>query len=165
MRSIPKNGKPHQRKPFMRCFVFVIIASFTTLNLLYYGIMEEKETQLLDLSSILPPEQQQQQQQQKPVKTNGNHDKNTPLSEVTTKVSVKAKRVENEASRKAISTLSQAIDGDSNNGNQEQPRFAYVFLIAGCIPNKPGSYKGYIYNVMIAKELLTKRYNSQSQVE
>ncbi len=44
-----------------------------------------------------------------------------------------------------------------------QQRFAYVFLIAGCNPDEP-SYRGYIYNVAIAKELLSKQFGSSNDV-
>jgi lipopolysaccharide biosynthesis glycosyltransferase len=44
----------------------------------------------------------------------------------------------------------------------ETSRFAYSFLVAGCKPEDP-TYKGYLYNIAIARELLTK-YNSTSDV-
>ena len=41
-------------------------------------------------------------------------------------------------------------------------RFAYAFLVAGVEPEKP-SYKGYIYNIAIAKDIL-KQMNSTADV-
>ena len=33
-------------------------------------------------------------------------------------------------------------------------RFAYAFLVAGCDPARPGEYRGYLYNVLVAKHIL-----------
>ena len=45
---------------------------------------------------------------------------------------------------------------------KEKYRFAYAFLIAGCKPENP-TYRGYIYNIAIAKEIL-KEFNSTADV-
>jgi alpha-N-acetylglucosamine transferase len=60
-----------------------------------------------------------------------------------------------------ISTVPQVKDRNSSN-QKEHHQFAYAFLMAGCIPEKP-SYMGYIYNIIVSKELL-KRYNSTADV-
>ncbi len=70
-------------------------------------------------------------------------------------------------SSKSPSMLIQAGDSNSTSipvpssstplvSKQPNSRFAYAFLIAGCDPVKP-SYKGYIYNVVVAKEILKSR--------
>ncbi len=46
--------------------------------------------------------------------------------------------------------------------NQHRPRFAYAFLIAGCTPLRP-TYRGYIYNVAVAKYILSY-HNSTADV-
>lgn len=53
------------------------------------------------------------------------------------------------------------IVGDGNTTTNH--KFAYAFLIAGCNPSEP-NYRGYIYNVAIAKELLSKDFGSTNDV-
>ncbi len=59
-------------------------------------------------------------------------------------------------------------DGEGKEINKQAPeeqtkhKFAYAFLIAGCDPKDP-NYKGYIYNVAVAKALFN-RFNSTHDV-
>jgi hypothetical protein len=38
--------------------------------------------------------------------------------------------------------------------SQQQSRYAYVFLVAGCNPKNPGAYRGFLYNILVAKHIL-----------
>jgi len=48
--------------------------------------------------------------------------------------------------------------------NSTRPeRFAYAYLIAGCVPEQP-SYLGYIYNIVVAKRLLVERGSKEDVI-
>lgn len=67
------------------------------------------------------------------------------------------------------------VAGDSSNKNsngiideqqQQQPphdKFAYAYLVAGCHPGHPTSYRGYLYNIAVSKYLLAQ-YHSNADV-
>jgi lipopolysaccharide biosynthesis glycosyltransferase len=63
----------------------------------------------------------------------------------------------------SISTYTSDHHGENDEGDaKKKPRFAYVFLIAGCKPEDP-TYKGYVYNIAISNEIL-KEHNSVADV-
>lgn len=51
----------------------------------------------------------------------------------------------------------------TSNNNNTNSRFAYVYLMAGCIPSsrKLPAYLGYMYNIMISKRILLERGSKQ----
>lgn len=61
-----------------------------------------------------------------------------------------------------ISIKSTNMNDTSTLVDLEGNRFAYAFLVAGVEPEKP-SYKGYIYNIAVAKDILKQR-NSTADV-
>jgi hypothetical protein len=60
------------------------------------------------------------------------------------------------ATPETVTTEGSAVETKEN-------KFAYAFLIAGCDPKVP-NYRGYIYNVIIAKYLFLKEFKTSTDV-
>lgn len=60
----------------------------------------------------------------------------------------------------ALDTLDHGpLDADATRSSSQlltrkAPRFAYAFVVAGCDPEQPESYRPFLYNIMIASKLL-----------
>lgn len=46
----------------------------------------------------------------------------------------------------------------------QRSKYAYAFLVAGCDPTKPDSYRGMLLNVLVSSHLLRSVYNSTADV-
>jgi hypothetical protein len=46
------------------------------------------------------------------------------------------------------------LTSSSSLGSPKQPKWAYAFLVAGCDPDSPLTYRNYFFNILVASNLL-----------
>jgi lipopolysaccharide biosynthesis glycosyltransferase len=62
------------------------------------------------------------------------------------------------------SSTSQHHDSHPHGRRRHHGRWAYVFLVAGCDPSKPWTYRNYLYNILVSAYVLKHQHNSQADI-
>ena len=62
-----------------------------------------------------------------------------------------------EAATESIATRGAVTDSQTDYLNATKSPYAYVFIAGGCNPEKPETYQGYLYNILIAASILREQ--------